>query len=142
LWIINLFRNNWYKIKSLFLRISALAAKFVLIVYLSKYKAPTVLGEFSIFSTTLLLCVFIVGLDYYSYSLRAIIKSNETIQKFNLITSQFSFYLFSYALTSILLFTIFFFILFYQKNTSFIFFLFFFLNIYLKRYIDYLMHYL
>jgi O-antigen/teichoic acid export membrane protein len=82
-------------------------AKFILIVHLSKVYGVSAFGEFSIFSTTVLFVVSLIGIDFYTFSTRELIRASENDRKLYL-GNQLMFHLFSYILFFPLLIFLFF----------------------------------
>jgi O-antigen/teichoic acid export membrane protein len=109
------------KALSLVFRGGGIGMKFLLILYLSKFKGTAILGTFSLFSTSILLSIYLMGMDYYTYSLRRTISEANLDDKCREIFSQFVFYLFSFLAFSILIFPWFFLFDWIDKTVIFIF---------------------
>lgn len=90
------------KVKSLILRFLSIASKFLFIFYISKEFKPDIVGQYSIFVTTVLMCVFVVGADFYTYSSRKIINTKSNTEKEVELAHQFIFYLISYSVFLVL----------------------------------------
>jgi O-antigen/teichoic acid export membrane protein len=97
---------NLQKLFAIAFRGSSLSAKLLIIYILSKYYSAEQLGQYSLFNTTIILATFVVGFDYYSYSLRVIIKgkTKSIVQK--AIVEQFTFYCLSYSVLGTILYII------------------------------------
>jgi O-antigen/teichoic acid export membrane protein len=96
------------KALSLVFRGGAIGMKFILIIYLSKFKGTEFLGAFALFSVSVLLAVYFMGLDYYTYSLRKTISLTKTEDKLDEISSQFIFYFLSFLVFSVFIYPLFF----------------------------------
>ena len=69
----------FYKIFNAGLRIFPLALKFILITALSKYLEVSVYGEYSLITTTITISIFVLGLDFYNFSIRDMLVKKEEI---------------------------------------------------------------
>lgn len=85
------------KIYNLFIRIFSIFPKLFLIVIISKKWSLNEIGSFNLFSTSIILLTFILGLDYYNYSNRKLIECPKT-ERINIIFKQFFFYLLTYCI--------------------------------------------
>jgi len=93
------------KLSSLFFRMSAMASKFVVFTFLSKYFDTETYGVYSLQATTITMVIFILGFDFYNFAIRDIlIKKKETVSK---VCTAFVLYLFIYAFFSVLGYLIF-----------------------------------
>src|SRR5690606_4261118 len=82
------------KAGSLFLRMSAMGSKFLIFTYLSKYFAESVYGVYSLMSTTVTIAIFVLGFDFYNYSIRDILLKPEN--RASKVATSFSFYILIY----------------------------------------------
>lgn len=80
---------------NLILRGATLAGKFLFIIFLAKHVTTEQLGEWGIFSTSIALSLYLVGLDFYTYSTRSILEYPED-ERGALLRNQLVFYLISY----------------------------------------------
>jgi len=70
------------KLSSFFLRISAMASKFGIFTILSKHFDTATYGVYSLQATTITIAIFILGFDFYNYTIRDIlINKAETSSK-------------------------------------------------------------
>jgi O-antigen/teichoic acid export membrane protein len=70
------------KLSSLFFRMAAMASKFVIFTFLSKYFDTETYGIYSLQATTITIAIFILGFDFYNFAIRDIlIKKKETASK-------------------------------------------------------------
>lgn len=67
--------TNQTRLINVGLRSVTLLARFLFIFFLAKYLDPTSVGYFGIFSVTVSYAMYIVGLDFYTYSTREFIKT-------------------------------------------------------------------
>ncbi|WP_203295067.1 lipopolysaccharide biosynthesis protein [Luteirhabdus pelagi] len=79
------------KASSLFFRMSAMGAKFLIFTYLSKYFIESTYGIYSLITTTITVSIFVLGFDFYNFSIRDILlkKENTSAKVF----TAFGFYL-------------------------------------------------
>jgi len=66
---------NSARLINLFLRVATLGARFTFIFFLSKYLDPALLGYYGIFTASVSYALYFVGLDFYTYVSREIIKT-------------------------------------------------------------------
>lgn len=66
---------NSSKLINIFLRSATLGARFIFIFFLSKYLDPALLGYYGIFTASVGYALYFVGLDFYTYVSREIIKT-------------------------------------------------------------------
>jgi len=66
-----------YKLLNLFLRAAGMGAKFVLILLLSKYYTDTDYRDLTLIMTFVTLSIYVIGVDFYNYSIRDILMGNE-----------------------------------------------------------------
>ncbi len=74
---------SFHKLVNVFLRISAIGSKFIVFTYLSKYFTDIEFGNYSLITSLVTIMIFVLGLDFYNFSIRDILKTKETseIQK-------------------------------------------------------------
>ncbi len=92
------------KLKLLLLRGVSIIAKFLFTSLYFRYSEAG-FGEYSLIATTILLLVFLLGMDFYSYANRAILEPGSNPQK--IIFNQFSLYFILYVLLSPVVYLIF-----------------------------------
>lgn len=84
------------KLSSFFFRMSAMAAKFLVFVFLSKHFSTSVYGVYALIATTITVSIFVLGLNFYSFMIRDILlEKKETASK---IGTSFILYLTIYLL--------------------------------------------
>jgi O-antigen/teichoic acid export membrane protein len=93
---------------NLFLRATSMFAKFLIIVYIGKYLGADALGEYGLFFSTITIAIFFLGMDFYTFNTREIIK-HEHNYRFKLIRDQWIFHLLNYIVILPLLLVVFFF---------------------------------
>ena len=92
------------KLKLLFLRGLSIIAKFLFTGLYFRYSEAD-FGEYSLVATTILLLVFLLGMDFYSYANRAVLEPGSNPQK--IIFNQFSLYFLLYVLLTPVVYLIF-----------------------------------
>lgn len=70
--------------------------KFLFLTIIGKKFGSSFLGEYSLFSTTVNLAVYFVGLDFYNFCIREFVKSDTFQEKNKILSNQFFVYLVSY----------------------------------------------
>lgn len=96
------------KIINLLLRLLAMGAKFLLVIFIGKYLSSEALGEYGLFFSTITIAIFFLGMDFYVFNTREIIATSEKNKKAILIRDQFIFYIFTYIIILPLLIVVFF----------------------------------
>lgn len=76
---------------SIVLRGGTLASKFVLIVFLARYLSLDELGIYALLVATVSYCLYLLGLDFYTFSSRDILSDNKLLWK-EKVKDQFLFY--------------------------------------------------
>jgi O-antigen/teichoic acid export membrane protein len=84
------------KLSNLFMRGISLGAKFIFALYISKFLEVDEYGEYNLLVTTVTFLMFVIGLDFYSYTAREILAITGT-KRFNYIRNQFLFHIFTYV---------------------------------------------
>ncbi|WP_341992966.1 hypothetical protein [Morganella morganii] len=67
------------RIFNIFLRGSTLLCRFLFIFFLAKYVEPSVVGIYGLFTAAIGYSLYLVGLDFYTYTTREILKSKSDI---------------------------------------------------------------
>jgi len=62
---------------NIFLRTITLASKFILMMFMAKYLMPEDIGIYGLMTVTLGLTIYILGMDFYVFNTREILKGNE-----------------------------------------------------------------
>ncbi|GMN07856.1 hypothetical protein MTsPCn5_32450 [Croceitalea sp. MTPC5] len=83
-----------FKLFNVGLRILPLGLKFILITTLSKYFDTAVYGDYSLITATITISIFVLGLDFYNFSIRDILTEKDNIVE--KLASTFFLYLFIY----------------------------------------------
>lgn len=86
---------NKTSILNLSLRGLSMGARFLLIFYLGKFFSTDDLGLYGLFFTTVTLGLFLLGLDFYTYSNREVLYVKEE-DRFSILRNQLVFYGFTY----------------------------------------------
>ncbi len=88
--------NARESIINLTLRGLSMGARFLLLFFLGKYFSLNDLGIYGMFFTTVTLTLFLVGLDFYTYSNREVLYAREE-GKLSVLRDQLVFYLVTYS---------------------------------------------
>lgn len=91
------FGENKATTVNLFIRGLTLAGKFFLVIFLAKHLTEAQLGEWGIFTTSVSLSLYLIGLDFYTYSSRTILEYPMEDRK-RFLRDQFIFYILSYII--------------------------------------------
>ncbi|WP_431126935.1 lipopolysaccharide biosynthesis protein [Flagellimonas flava] len=83
--------STYYKFSNLFLRGISMGAKFLFALYVSKFMQVEEYGEYTLMVTSITFLMFLLGLDYYSYTAREILATSGD-KKFVFIKHQFVFH--------------------------------------------------
>lgn len=67
--------NNANRLLNIGLRSITLSTRFLLIFFLAKYLEPASVGYYGLFTATVGYCLYFVGLDFYTYTTREILKT-------------------------------------------------------------------
>lgn len=88
---------GFYKLLNLGLRVAPLSVKFLFFAVLSKVLSPDIYGSYTLITTTITISIFVLGLDFYNYSIREILmNSQNTVSK---VFSTFLLYIGVYVLS-------------------------------------------
>lgn len=98
------FKNSLY---SLILRFSALVAKFFLVILIVKKLDTDSLGEFGLFNSTISLLILLIGLDFYNFNTRLILKSINMLDVAKHLNNQFFLHIITYIIFFPIIFLIF-----------------------------------
>lgn len=85
------------RLLNLTLRAATLVSKFALIFVLAKFLEPAEVGLYGLVAATIAYCIFVLGLEFYTYSMRELIASPPNAQP-SILRDQIVFYLFTYTL--------------------------------------------
>lgn len=89
---------SFFKLFNVFLRISGVGGKFLVFAVLSKYLTDSDYGNYSLIISFITIMIFLLGFDFYNYSVRDIIKTASKENIANKLFTSFTFYLVVYAL--------------------------------------------
>lgn len=67
------------RVLNILLRGSTLACRFLFIFFLAKYVEPSVVGIYGLFTAAIGYSLYLVGLDFYTYTTREILKSEKSV---------------------------------------------------------------
>lgn len=91
--ILNIDHAN--QVFNLILRAATLVSKFALVFFLAKFLLPAEVGVYGLLSVTIGYCLFVVGQEFYVYSMRELVTSTEFLRA-GILRDQLVFYVFSY----------------------------------------------
>ncbi len=94
------------RLTNLSLKVLSMVAKFLLIIYMGKYFSTQALGEYGLFVATILISMYFLGMDFYTFNSREIIQK-EHEGRLLLIRDQFVFHIIVYAIVLPLFFSVF-----------------------------------
>ncbi|SDS38857.1 Membrane protein involved in the export of O-antigen and teichoic acid [Polaribacter sp. KT25b] len=92
----------FFKLLNVFLRIGGIGTKFLIITLMSKYFDVDVFGNYGLITSIITLLIFILGLDFYNFSVRDILKTNDKQEIVNKVILTFILYIVVYLLFIIL----------------------------------------
>lgn len=98
---------SFYKLLNVFLRISGIGSKFLVFTLLSKEFSNSDFGNYSLLTSLITIMIFVLGIDFYNFSIRDILKTNNKDEIRNKISSKFVFFLIIYLLFSVFGFLVF-----------------------------------
>lgn len=89
-------RMNLMRAANVALRGLSLGSKFVLLIAMAGFMSPSAIGEYGIFAATIGYALFILGLDFYTYSTREMLGSSAGSQR-AILRNQAAFFVACYA---------------------------------------------
>lgn len=93
-------RIPFYKLINLGLRLGGMGSKFLIIILMSKHLTDFDYGNFGLITTLVTILIYVLGIDFYNYSIRDILKESETkIDAFNKVSNTLLFYVLIYVFT-------------------------------------------
>jgi len=99
--------SPYLKVFNVFLRIGGIGSKFIIFTLMSKYLDVKVFGDYGLIVSLITIFIFALGLDFYNFSIRDIIKTNNEQEIINKVISSAVLYSFIYGLFIILAYFIF-----------------------------------
>lgn len=91
---------NWPGIA---IRVLTILGKFALVAYFTRYLTLYDLGVYSVFAATVTLSLYLVSIEFYTYSTREILKSDNPSERTNFLQNQIVLHIFLYFAASPLL---------------------------------------
>jgi len=88
----------FFKLLNVFLRIGGIGSKFLIVTLMSKYFDVDVFGNYGLITSIITILIFVLGLDFYNFSIRDILKTSGKQEIINKVTLTFALYLFVYIL--------------------------------------------
>jgi O-antigen/teichoic acid export membrane protein len=92
---------------NLILRGLAISGRFIVLVGIGKYLSEAELGIYGLFHTTVILALYFIGFDFYTYNTREIIAANINA-RLHMIRDQFIFHFLTYVIAMPILLLVFF----------------------------------
>ena len=89
---------SFYKLLNVFLRISGIGSKFLVFTLLSKEFSIVDFGNYSLLTSLITIMIFVLGIDFYNFSIRDILKTKSKNEVRNKIFSKFFFFTIIYFL--------------------------------------------
>lgn len=86
------------KLFNVFLRIGGIGSKFVIITLMSKYFDVDVFGNYGLITSLITILIFVLGLDFYNFSVRDILKTKNQQEIVNKVFMSFVLYAIVYFL--------------------------------------------
>ena len=78
---------SYLKFLNVFLRIGGIGSKFIIITLMSKYFDVDVFGNYGLITSLITILIFVLGLDFYNFSIRDILKTNNNQEIINKVIS-------------------------------------------------------
>lgn len=94
--ILNIIKTLFLKFLNVFLRIGGVGSKFLIVTLMSKYFDVYVFGNYGLITSIITIFIFILGLDFYNFSVRDILKTKTKQEISNKIINSFGLYLLVY----------------------------------------------
>jgi O-antigen/teichoic acid export membrane protein len=95
------------KLTNVFLRIGGIGSKFMILTLMSKYFDVDVFGNYGLITSLITILIFALGLDFYNFSIRDILRTNEKQEIVNKVISSLLLYVIIYIIFSFIAYFIF-----------------------------------
>ena len=86
-----------HKLLNIFLRISGMGSKFLIFTILSKHFSNAQFGNYSLLISIVTVMIFVLGFDFYNFSIRDILKTKDNSKVYNGLFSSLLLYLIIYC---------------------------------------------
>ena len=63
----------FFKLLNVFLRMGGIGSKFLIVTLMSKYFDVDVFGNYGLITSIITILIFVLGLDFYNFSIRDIV---------------------------------------------------------------------
>ena len=100
--IVPLKNQNIIKLINVALRIGGIGSKFLVFTLMSKYFETDIFGDYSLMTSIITISIFMLGLDFYNFSLRDILTTKDLPEIRSKVATTFILYCFIYALFVVL----------------------------------------
>jgi len=88
--------SPFLKLLNVFLRIGGIGSKFLIVTLMSKYFDVDVFGNYGLITSIITILIFALGLDFYNFSIRDILKTKDKQDIVNKVVLTFGLYLLVY----------------------------------------------
>jgi O-antigen/teichoic acid export membrane protein len=92
----------YIKLVNVFLRIGGIGSKFIIITLMSKYFDVNIFGDYGLITSLITILIFALGLDFYNFSIRDVLKTIAPQEIVNKVVSTGLLYVLIYASFTIL----------------------------------------
>lgn len=105
--IIKRFAKHSNEVLNLGIRVAALGGKFLIVFYITKIYGEAALGEFGLFSTSVVFAMLAIGFDFYTYANRELVLKKSAEERLQIVYNQSIFYLSAIVISYPLLYLLF-----------------------------------
>lgn len=95
------------KLINVFLRIGGIGSKFIILTLMSKYFNVNVFGNYGLITSLITILIFALGLDFYNFSIRDILNTNDAQEVANKMISSLLLYVVIYVVFSFIAYSVF-----------------------------------
>ncbi len=95
-------KTPFFKLINLGLRVSGMGSKFIVAILLSKFYNDLEYRDYTLITTVVTISIYLLGLDFYNFSIRDILMDKSSSNVTNKLVSTFAFYLIIYLLFSLI----------------------------------------
>ena len=83
---------NFFKLLNVFLRIGGIGSKFLIVTLMSKYFDVDVFGNYGLITSIITILIFVLGFDFYNFSIRDILNTKDKQEIVNKVVVTFILY--------------------------------------------------
>jgi len=99
--------SPFFKLFNVFLRIGGIGSKFLIVTLMSKYFDTDVFGNYGLITSLITILIFVLGLDFYNFSIRDILKTRDQQDLTNKVVLTFGLFFLVYIIFAFLSYFIF-----------------------------------